>query len=824
LDEYLKYLGHDKQKIMLPIHSIIDKINPLDQNESKKTEFFLALDLGEKSVKAGLWGLSDNQSEIIAFGSTENWGGENSDDLVVATDASISSAISKVSLIKNNKPPEKIIFGLSDNWVEEDGIKKTKLDLIKKAFQKLSLKAIGFVVTQEAITYYLKKNEGGFPSVILLSIGETEAVVSLIIKGKYLGSKVVGRSDSLALDLEEGLLRFGLEESLPSRIIIFNEGTGEDIESLKQNLIAYQWTERQSSKKLNFIQLPSVEIGDENIKINAIVMAGSRDMGYEVVKNNMKIVTEIEREKEIDEVVVEEKTPPSFTTEEKDNGKGEDNISSEKISDEIKQEDFPQENFDFLSERDIQKENPKIEETADSKKEISADIVTNSTEDFSSYPKESEVVPVNIESVSSTEINEITKTKKIHFPRINIFSFLGRIFKKPKPAVATNFHSKFVFPRFIIFGVLIIILIASIFSAGFYFLCYADVRLLFQPLEAEKSLDFTISSKIQLVDKTKMVIPAKEVLINLTGESSSKVLGRKTVGDKAVGEITVYNRSDQTKTIPKGSVIKGPSNLKFILNEEVKIASKTADLQQGIDKWGEAKGTVTAGDIGAQYNLAALSSLVFEQISQSTILIKNQNAFSGGSSREILAVSKADRDELRKKLLKELEAKAKEEIPSKITTEDYLLLDSLYLKTNKDTYDKEVNEEADMIALNEEAQFGALYFSKNDFRILIENLFSPLDLNGYGNQPTKEIYSFEVKDKAKLVFSGKAVWEFSAIIDEKYIKNTLKGEKLSEAESKLKDVSRLSKINISIRPKMFAYFNRIPLKESNINLLIDSSF
>ena len=188
---------------MLPISTILGKINPLEKEHSlSMAEFYLALVVTDKKVKSGIWVSGEGGAKSLAFGSTENWGGEDGEELIVASDSSISSAVANLPQIEG-KQPTKVIFGLPEHWVKENAINKEKGKFLQTVCRKLLLKPMGFVVTPEAIAYFLKKEEGGFPGAILVSFSEAEIIVSLIIQGKFLGSKVVGRSDNLSLDLEE---------------------------------------------------------------------------------------------------------------------------------------------------------------------------------------------------------------------------------------------------------------------------------------------------------------------------------------------------------------------------------------------------------------------------------------------------------------------------------------------------------------------------------------------------------------------------------------------------------------------------------------------
>src|SRR6185436_7557252 len=100
----------------------------------------------------------------------------------------------------------------------------------------------------------------------------------------------------------------------------------------------------------------------------------------------------------------------------------------------------------------------------------------------------------------------------------------------------------------------------------------------------------------------------------------------------------------------------GPDSLRFVLNEDTDVPSGTASSP------GTATAKVTAETIGAEYNLAESSSFTVGNYTTADIEAKNESDFSGGSSKEISAVSSEDQRSLEKDLTTELSEKAKDEL------------------------------------------------------------------------------------------------------------------------------------------------------------------
>lgn len=751
---------------MLAITSFLEKMNPLDKNSSSPVEYYLSLLVNEKKVKSAIWYITKANEKDIVFGNPESWGNNNPEELIVAADASVASAVTKLSSLEG-KQPEKVILGIPESWVQENSIEQGKQNLFQQVCKKIGLKPVGFIVTPEAIAHFLKSEEGGLPSLILINTGEDEITVSLILKGKFLGSKVVGRSDNLALDLEEGLLRFDIRDSLPNRILLINDDENQNIEEARQTLVAYPWVGPEGEKKLNFLQLPKVEVADPNFEIKAVVLAGFREINPEKTES------------------------PSFfsqTDKEEAIPSKEENLQLEE----------PVEDFGFVKSEDILISRPSI----------------SSTSEFESSTEVRESND-NVYSVSPVPRETVRKKVALFRKPLSIFSFFKKI-KLPRLRLGLKFGKV---P--IIFAVAFLV-VAGLVLFSFWNWARAEVKIFVESQKIDKEFEFAVSEETEGVDFREMLVPARKLTHQVSGSKAATVTGKKTVGDKAKGEIIVYNRTEQTKKIPKGSIIKGQGGLKFIIDEEVNVASKTADLGMGVDKWGEVKTKATAADIGSQYNIASDSVLSFETVSSSSLLIKNPSAFSGGTSREIQAVSKTDRENLQKELLSELREVAKLEITNSISQGDYLLEDSFNLESKTDSFSHEVDEEATSLSLDEEAEFSVLYVKEEDFLALIEQVLSGEVNEGYLRQPSSGDRAFSVVDAKKGIYKASVKEEFLPEIDIAIIPSQLKNKQFAKGEKILKSMNKVSGISISVSPKPFSYLKLFPIKEQNISVSMET--
>ena len=135
----------------MELKNILTKIGTSREEER---ETFLALEISSEAVKSAVWSVEENKTTILKTGSIEEWQEEDKASLINAVDVSISNASEGVE-----PEPDKIIFGLSESWVKGEEINKDKIEVLKTLCAKLDLKPLGFVVTLEALTVFLKKEE-----------------------------------------------------------------------------------------------------------------------------------------------------------------------------------------------------------------------------------------------------------------------------------------------------------------------------------------------------------------------------------------------------------------------------------------------------------------------------------------------------------------------------------------------------------------------------------------------------------------------------------------------------------------------------------------
>lgn len=640
---------------------------PLSFSKEKKTEFFLALVLRNEKVNAVFMQEIEGKIHVLSK-HAENF--EKSieesslEELLETADKAISGAEERL--------PEKLetvktIFGVKGSWVENNKIKKDYLDKLKKISDELGLVPIGFLVIFEAIAYLLEKEEGTPLSAILVETGKKFVSAALIKGGKIKEFKTSEITASPAVTLDNILKHF-TSDVFPPKIVVFN---GEEDES--QEFLNHKW-----SQGLSFIQIPQVSSLPSEFDARAVLFGAATQLGFDVLDEKLPGEDE-------DEI------PADFSNEKED--KPEEMGEIREVEDESVLE-----YFGFLKNEDIVKAPlPKPEEKI---KELPDEEIKEQIEEI---PEEVAVeegtkrqLPVNAFAIASAGGNILSKLVK-NFRRMPVKSFLT-------------------LPGFLISGgkftlvpaALVLILIAGGFFYFFSNKATVVLNISAKPSETTQNVTFSSESPTNASDG---VIAAQFLAVTEEGNISSSATGKKEVGEKAKGKVTIFNNGDKAQDLSSGSTIKSSNDLLFTLDKEVTVPAASGDVFSGTTP-GKADVNVTAKEIGQEYNLP--SDNKFSIGTSVSMAAKNDDAFSGGTKKEVKVVSSEDIKKLEEKLPQDLEEKGKENLAKKISDDDVLLPVLVEKTLVKKTLSKKENEEADKVSLTGTVEYKGISYKKSD--------------------------------------------------------------------------------------------------------------
>lgn len=745
-------------------------------------ETFLAVEIDPATVKSAVWAVDGKKTVVLKMGSVEEWEEDKEDSLITAVDNSITNASEGIE-----PEPNKVILGLINTWVNDNDISESKKALLKIVCSKLELKPLGFVVNLEAMVTYLKEEEGTPISAIFINLSESQALVSLVQLGKVKGTHSVGRSEDLAADVREGLARFGEVENLPSRMILF-DGLA-DFEDAKQQLMSFDW-----QKHLPFLHFPKVESLEVAASIKAVAIAG----GAEVAKSLGFSIEEYE--------IAEDKTSANEITDSQISGtetlelkeENDQVLESKDVAEELTAQDFG-----FVLDKDIAHlKKPTIKSTESINRE---EVLKPTT------PNIKETIPA--------PNNPVKKPQRLSFRFFNISNAVTSL-----KNFLTGFFGFFKQQK-ISFVFIPIIFLLVIALAGFLFYWYvpkATITIYVKPQVLEKEFSVTFDTAAAGIDKEKIIIPASLKELEIDGKKTKAVTGEKLIGEKATGEVTIYNKTDVTKTFSKGTVLIGPDKLTFVLDSEIKVASRSSQKNESGEQvtYGKANVDISAQSIGTESNLGSSSELTIKDYPSSVYSAKTEKGLSGGISRQVKAVGKEDLSVLLEELSSELSSQAQEQIQTGLNSGEAVLNKEAESVVVNKKYSAGEDEEADTLGLDLKVKFTFLIYKKDDlYQLFMSKLAGDVTsgLNFDKDTTAIEVKDIELTDKkAKTLVKINTTLIPNINTDE--IKSSIKGKYPQIIQSYLESLPEFVRADIKIYPTLPAKLNTLPRQIKNIKV------
>jgi hypothetical protein len=742
------------------------------QDRDAKQEYFWALVIEPGWIQAGIWRIQEEKTQVIFAGSTSAW--ELDEDLLSTADAALSAAIQNFP--EDLKEPSKTVFGVSSSWVKSGQIKDGYLEKIKKLCSELSLTPVGFVVLPEAIAHLIKSEEGSPLNAVVLGVYKQNIEISVFKLGSLQGTTQVARSVSIADDVTEGLTRFGEIDSVPSRFILYDGKEGE-LEEARQALMKVNWDDFD---KLKFLHTPKIETVDADRKIHAVSLAGASELA------DVTVVTSATAEQEKDEVVKEEV-----------NKKAE---PDEKIK--------PEE-LGFVREKDVAKQKTVPLQDEEVKQQIETDTETFEKD----LPAESveNVVPVQPQAQKRNFPINASKITK------GIGNVTGGI-----SASAGSFLSKFKFMsagrKPLVFGFVFLILLIVAGGLAWWYYPKAVVTIYVAPKRLEERVEIMVDPSVASPNYSEKILPGELLSASVTGEKTKSTTGTKTVGERAKGEVTLY-RVGSALTLSSGTILYGPEDLKFSLDGAIEIASGSAGSP------GTTNAQVTAEDIGAQYNLAGEATFSVGNYSTSDIEAKNESSFSGGSSREISAVSEEDQTQLEKDLKEELSDKAENDMLAGLSENKYFVEESITTTTSSKTFSDKVGDETSTLKLDLALDVQAFAVDEGELVELSGQILADKVPEGFvlrGDQ-LEVSFEFEEEDSGVYKFIARVEANLLPELDPVTIADKIVGKYPTLAEDYLtKEIPGFARAEIKLRPRLPGKLGTLPRVANNIEVEISA--
>jgi len=418
----------------------------------------------------------------------------------------------------------------------------------------------------------------------------------------------------------------------------------------------------------------------------------------------------------------------------------------------------------------------------------------NKPEELENVSEPKGITPEDLGFVVGSGGGEIKKKFNLKLPKLPVFKF-----KKPTVNFATNKRP------FIIGGITLV----TIFVIGFvlwWFLPKASVTVFVSPKKLEERINLEFGTDIS----------SKNVDETVSGDKTKSTTGTKTVGEKAKGSVKIQNGTAFAINLPSGTIITSATDLRFVTTKTASISGALSPSEPGttvID--------VEAGSIGSEYNLAKDEIFKVANYPKAEVDATSTNNLTGGTSRQISAVSESDRSTLLKDLTNELLDEAKTKLKEKISEEDLLIEPSLKIEVKNEDFSNKVGDEASTIKLSLELNVVGNTVSKKNLTDISKRQLEGKIPSGFVLHEDQILYDFSsTSDETK--FEVIISVNLLPNINPDEIAKKIVGKYPNLAESYLGNVPGFVRAEFRIKPLLPGKLGTLPHLYKNISVEISA--
>ncbi len=375
------------------------------------------------------------------------------------------------------------------------------------------------------------------------------------------------------------------------------------------------------------------------------------------------------------------------------------------------------------------------------------------------------------------------------------------------PTPTVNRRKRYLLPS-LIFGTIVIA-----FILYWLFVPKTKIRIYVSPKRFEEKIEATVLKDSGSSDLANKILSGKIAIVEASGEKTKSTTGAKKIGDKAKGAVNIQNGTDAILKLSQGTIITAANDLKYSLANSASISAALSPSTPGTQVV-----EITAYDIGAEYNLAKNETFSVGSYPKSDVDAIATVDFTGGSSRDISAVSSDDTEKLLESLTSELTEKAKEDLLKLIPSDRLLIEDSFIATPSSKIFSNKVGDEASNIKLSLTLKSSAIHVSKKDLIDLSQGVLSKAIPSGFSIDENDIKFDFDsIKNLSSAsTFNIKVQANFLPKEDFIVLSKEVAGKNKFQVEQKLSRIAGFVTAEISTKPKLPGIFGNVPLFTKHI--------
>lgn len=366
------------------------------------------------------------------------------------------------------------------------------------------------------------------------------------------------------------------------------------------------------------------------------------------------------------------------------------------------------------------------------------------------------------------------------------------------------------------------IIIAVLFIIGvlaWWFLPTSEVKIYISPKTLEERQALTINTKQGTSNFQQGVLAGRVLKTEASGEKTISTTGTKLVGERAAGAVKVQNGLAAPINLPAGTVLTAANDLVFKTTETASVSAALSPANPGV-----ANVNVAGSDIGSQYNLAKDESFKVGNYPKADVDAVSVADFTGGSSRQITAVSAEDVEKVKKELTSELLGKAKSALAQEISPEETFAKDNLSFESTSQEFNHKVGDESSNLKLSLTISVATFAVNKKEIFEYTKGILSGKVPSGYTLTENEVAAEFEIKDEKESVYNVIAAFSIDLLpeINKAEIAKKISGRYPPLVEAFFNTIPGFSRADIRTSPTLPGFLNTLPHTPGRIKISVEA--
>lgn len=373
-----------------------------------------------------------------------------------------------------------------------------------------------------------------------------------------------------------------------------------------------------------------------------------------------------------------------------------------------------------------------------------------------------------------------------------------------------------------------LILVAGYWGAMF-FMAKATVTLYANGTKVDIDTTFTVDPTTKTTDKDKGVLAGQTVSVTKDLSGSFTPTGKKDVGTKAGGTMTIYNCNDaESHPLQTGTRLVAPDGKVFRTTSDVVVTGATIGSSSicpnggGFIKPGSVSVMVTADQNGDSYNEGPAKYTIMAYSTDLQKTIFGQGAqMSGGTSKTVTVVTQADVDTAKAELLAKDKDNIERELDGRLPDGYVALEPSQATTTAEVSPSPAVDAEGTGGTLSLKVTYAVLAVKQSEYQELIrsQELKQIGDKNQIYNDgiESAQITASEKESNGRQSFHLTTEAYGGAKIDTAALATQIKGKRYGDAVSLTSRLPGVSKAEIHLSP---SWSTHVPSRTDKIKVVI----